>query len=368
MALSDDLAEALDERPHGARQTAAVLLTVAVGGWLIVVAKSFLVPLVLASFTFILVQALDRVWGRITIGGHRLPPIMTTFLSATFLTLVGATIINLVAANAGGIAAAAPGYQARLTDLVNQFETNVLGLDIEPGGADLSDRFLKHLNVAGLATQLASGVASAVGNLSVVLVYLFFLLLERPFFERKMALVFRDNQRRAEMIGILQRIDHDVSVYLGLKSLVSLLTALPAYGIMLWVGLDFAEFWALLIFALNFIPNVGSLVATVLPSSIALVQFDTLGPFAQVALGITSVQLIVANVVEPNLLGRRLNMSPLLVITALVGWSMLWGVPGAFLCVPMTNIALLILANVASTRWIAVLLSRDGALVEEGAR
>ena len=76
-----------------------------------------------------------------------------------------------------------------------------------------------------------------------------------------MALVFRDNQRRAEMIGILQRIDHDVSVYLGLKSLVSLLTALPAYGIMLWVGLDFAEFWALLIFALNFIPNVGSSMA-----------------------------------------------------------------------------------------------------------
>ncbi len=367
MARNDDAAEILGERPRGARQTAAVLLTVAVGGWLIVVAKSFLVPLVLAAFAFILVQALDRVWGRVLIGGHRLPPVMTTFLSAAFLTIVGASIINLIAANAGGIAAAAPGYQTRLTELINQFEANVLGLDIEPGAADLSDRFLKHLNVAGLATQLASGVASAVGSLSVVLVYLFFLLLERPFFERKMALIFQDSERRAEVVGILQRIDHDVSVYLGLKSLVSLITALPAYGIMLWVGLDFAEFWALLIFAFNFIPNVGSLVATLLPSSIALVQFDTLRPFALVALGITSVQLIVANVVEPNLLGRRLNMSPLLVITALVGWSMLWGVPGAFLCVPMTNIALLILANVSSTRWIAVLLSRDGALVEEGA-
>ena len=203
MGLDDDLAEPLESRPRGARQTAAVLLTLAIGGWLIVVGKAFLVPLVLAVFTFILVQALDRVWGQVTVGGHRLPPVMTTFLSATFLTLVGASIINLVAANAGGIAAAAPGYQARLTDLVNQFETNVLGLDIEPGGADLSDRFLKHLNVAGLATQLASGVASAVGNLALVLVYLFFLLLERPFFERKMALIFRNSGRRAEVTTFL---------------------------------------------------------------------------------------------------------------------------------------------------------------------
>lgn len=356
------------EPQRGALKTASVLLTVALGGWLIVVGKAFLVPLVLAAFAFILVQALDRLWGRVTVGGHRLPPIMTTFLSATFLTLVGASIINLVAANAGGVAAAAPGYQARLTDLVNQFESNVLGLEVDPGATDLSDRFLKHLNVAGLATQLASGVANAVGNLSLVLVYLFFLLLERPFFERKMARIFEDTGTRSDALGILRRIDHDVSVYLGLKSLVSLLTALPAYGIMLWVGLDFAEFWALLIFGLNFIPNVGSLVATLLPSSIALVQFDTLRPFALVAFGITSVQLVVANLVEPNLLGRRLNMSPLLVITGLVGWSMLWGVPGAFLCVPMTNIALLILANVPSTRWIAVLLSRDGDLVEEAAR
>ena len=118
----------------------------------------------------------------------------------------------------------------------------MLGLRVDPGASDLSDRVLKQLNIAGLATQLATGLASTVGNLSLVLVYLFFLLLERPFFERKMKAMFRDERSRADIEGILRRVDHDVSVYLGLKSLVSLLTALPAYGIMLSVGLDFAEF------------------------------------------------------------------------------------------------------------------------------
>lgn len=357
----------LQEPQRGALQTAAVLLTVAVGCWLIVAGKAFLVPLVLATFTLILVQAFARVWGRVTPGEHWLPPVMTTFLSATFLTLVGASIIHLVAANAGGVAAAAPAYQTRLTDLFNQFESSVLGLEVEPGATDLSDPFLKHFNVAGLATQLAPGVASAVGNLSLVPVCLFFLLLKRPFFQRKMAGIFEDTGKRSDALGILRRIDHDVSVCLGLKSLVSLLTALPAYGIMLWVGLDLAEFWALLTFGLNCIPDVGSLTATLLPSSITLVQFDTLRPFFLVGVGIASVQLVVPIVVEPNLLGQCLNMSPLLVLTGLVGWSWLLGVPATFLCVPMTNIALLIFANVPSTWWIAVLLPRDGDLVEEAA-
>ncbi|MEM6568543.1 MAG: AI-2E family transporter, partial [Planctomycetota bacterium] len=344
----------------GPGQVALVLVAVVTGIWAIKAAKAFLIPLVLATFAFLLVGALDRVWGRLRIGEHRLPKPIATVLSAAFITAVGLGMVQLVADNATLVAKAAPGYQARLTELQDDFADWIKFWEEEPGdepdaadaaeggqeddseddpeaeeapqevveapdedapnglapGADtvpevgLLDRLVAKINVVGLATSLASGLASLVGNGALVLVYLFFLLLERPFFERKLRAMIPDERRRGEVVAMLGRIDRDVSAYIGLKTLVSLMTALPSYAILRWVGVDFAEFWALVIFILNFIPNIGSAIATLLPSLIALVQFPTMGPFLSVLLGVLAVQLFVANVIEPNVLSRRLNMSP----------------------------------------------------------
>lgn len=126
------------------------------------------------------------------------------------------------------------------------------------------------------------------------------------------------------------------------------------------VGLDFAGFWALLIFVLNFIPNIGSLVATILPTLLALVQFDTLVPFMIIGIGVGTTQLIIGNFIEPPLMGRSLNISPLVVLLSLVLWGSMWGIPGMFLCVPITVVLMIILYQFESARWIAVALSKNG--------
>ncbi len=398
----------------GGAQGALVVIAVIVGFWGIAAARTFLIPLVLASFAFLLVSALDRVWGHLRIGGRSVPKPLATVLSALFITALGLEMVQLISANAAGVARAAPAYNDRFNELQDNFvdwitfaesdeegdstavpgdeeppmeaglpEETDLAEEVDlaaetdlpeeanpaeetepPESTDILDRLIDQLNFTGMATGIASGLAGLVGNGALVLIYLFFLLLERPLFDRKLRAMVPDDNRRQEVTSILERIDHDVSAYLGLKTLISLMTAIPSYVILRWVGVDFAEFWAIVIFVLNFIPNVGSLIATVLPATIALVQFPDAGPFWRVAIGVTLIQAFVGNVVEPKILGRRLNMSPLVVIVALVGWSLLWGVPGAFLCVPMTNIILLILANLRSTRWIAVMLSNGGELTE----
>jgi len=319
---------------------------------------------VLALLGFILVRALDRVWGRIQLGGLRIPEGLATLLSALLITALGLGMVRLITANASGVAAAAPTYQARLLELIEKVDIDLPFWEAaeEEGTPTLVDRLANKIDVPSLARNLVSQLAGIVGNASLVLIYLFFLILERPFFEAKLRRIFPDDDRRQEMREILGRIDHDVSTYLGLKSFVSLLTALPSYVVLRWVGVDFAEFWGILIFVLNFIPNVGSLVATLLPSAIALVQFPTTGPFLTVAITVVVIQLAVANLIEPSLLGRRLNMSPLVVIVALVAWSLMWGIAGAFLCVPMTTIMIIVLANIRSTSWLAILLSRDGQI------
>jgi predicted PurR-regulated permease PerM len=165
-------------------------------------------------------------------------------------------------------------------------------------------------------------------------------------------------------MDVIAEIDHDIRIYMGVKTLASTITAALSWAIMTFVGLDFAEFWALLIFLFNFIPNIGSLIATALPTVLALAQFDTLRPFAIVGIGVTAVQLLVANVIEPNLTGKSLNMSPLVVMLALVLWGMMWGAVGMLLCVPITAVIMIILSHFPSTRWIPILLSKDGGIRE----
>lgn len=129
---------------------------------------------------------------------------------------------------------------------------------------------------------------------------------------------------------------------------------------MKWVGLDFAEFWALLIFFLNYIPNIGAIVATAFPAALALIQFESWWPFLEVTSGIVAIQFFVGNFLEPRLLGKSLNLSPLVILFALALWGAIWGVLGMFLSVPITVMMMIIFAHFDVTRPIAILLSQDG--------
>jgi AI-2 transport protein TqsA len=189
--------------------------------------------------------------------------------------------------------------------------------------------------------------------------------MEQRYISGKLAAVSPSDQQLKRLSGLFKEIDHDVKTYIGVKTFLSLLTAVVSWVIMWVAGLEFAAFWALLIFVLNFIPNIGSIIATILPGFMALVQFDTLSPFLIILFGVGTVQFVIGNIIEPNLMGRSLNISPLVIIISLVAWGVMWGVAGMFLSIPITMVAILIMYNFENTRWIALLLSRDGKLKHE---
>lgn len=336
---------------------AMIVVAAILGLWAIKAARGFLVPLVIALMMLAIVNALERGWSHVRIGGRRLPRILTTTLSALLIASIGVFFVELLVDNITGVIDAAPQYQARLQSLTEEWRDR-----LQLGDLDVLDRGLQAFDPTTLVGGLASGLAGVVGTTSLVIVYLTFLLMERGWLAAKLSAAFPADERRTRIGELIDRIDHDVSMYLALKALVSLLTAALSYIVLRIVGLDFAEFWAVLIFAFNFIPNVGSLVATALPAMVALVQFETMRQFLIVAVVVTAIQLVIANLIEPGLMGRRLNMSPLVVMLALVAWSMLWGIPGAFLSVPMTAVLLIVLGNIPETRWIAILLSQDGRI------
>jgi AI-2 transport protein TqsA len=151
--------------------------------------------------------------------------------------------------------------------------------------------------------------------------------------------------------------------YIGIKTFVSVLTGVLSYAVMKPLGLDFAETWAILTFALNFIPSIGSLLAIALPALIALVQFDSFWQVFVVLAGCGVIQFAIGYVLEPALTGKTLNLSPLMVILALTFWTALWGVPGAFLSVPITVFMLIIFSHLPGTRPLAILMSENGRLL-----
>src|SRR5262249_47633220 len=149
-------------------------------------------------------------------------------------------------------------------------------------------------------------------------------------------------------------INHSMGQYLWVQTVASAITTLLTYISLRIVGLDNALFWSFLIFFLNYIPTVGSIVAVVLPTAFALVQFQTLGPIAGVAAGVGVWQFVIGNFLMPRMTGESLNLSAVVVLLALAIWGAIWGIPGAFLASPITVMLMIVLAQFPSTHWIAI--------------
>jgi hypothetical protein len=165
-----------------------------------------------------------------------------------------------------------------------------------------------------------------------------------------------------EFRRILDRIGAEIQTYVWLKTLISAATAAACYVVMKVAGLDLAEFWALLIFALNFIPYIGSWLGVIFPAFLALVQFESPASILMIVVGLTLIQFTGGSIVEPRLMGTGLNVSPVFMLLSLALWGAIWGVIGMLLAVPIMVVFMIVCSHVSATRPIAILLSADGIL------
>jgi predicted PurR-regulated permease PerM len=156
--------------------------------------------------------------------------------------------------------------------------------------------------------------------------------------------------------------------YLWVQTALSIITTALTYVTLLAIGLDNALFWAFVIFVLNYIPTIGSIIASVLPALFAIAQPLWPGwmpddPFlcaVIVFLGVSVWQFIIGNFVSPRMTSNSLNLSALVVLLSLAVWGALWGLPGMFLSAPLSVLIMIVLAQIPGARWIAVLMSADG--------
>jgi predicted PurR-regulated permease PerM len=329
----------------------------------LVAGASLLIPFAFALLMFVLLTAvIDWIAGR-RVAGHACPGWLAHILGLGVI-LAGMTVVVTILGNqAAEVANAAPRYAERL-DALGEGLKRHLGDD----NALLLTEALAKVDIAGVALNLANDAGVFLSGLLLMLLYIPFMMVERGPLSRKLELAAGSPEAGERIRALMAAISRGVQRYVGIKSFVSIVTGGFTYLVTKSMGLDFAETWGVLAFALNFIPSIGSILGVVLPSLIALVQFDTLTPFLIIALGCGMVQFLIGNVLEPTLTGRTLNLSPLMVILALTIWTTIWGISGAFLSVPITVCVLIVFSHLKATRPVAILMSGDGRLIDESAK
>lgn len=332
----------------------AVLLVVLVG-FLLVIGKSVLLPILAAVIVVYVLVSASEWLGRLPVLS-RLPKGMHR--AAVLLTFAGAFIALafVVIGTIGEILERAPAYQANIERLVAQ-GADAFGLDERPDWGTIRDATIGRLSVRSLIETALANVTSFGAFVFLVIVYSAFLFAERGGFATKLSVALRDPDDTARTEAIIRDINDRIGDYLAVKTLINVILGTISFAILWAFGVDFPLFWALSIALLNYIPYIGSLIGVALPVALSVVQFGQLGWTLALGVLLVSAQVWVGSFLEPRVIGRRVNLSPFVVLTSLAIWSALWGLPGALLAVPLTSMLTIVLSAFAATRPFAVMMA-----------
>jgi AI-2 transport protein TqsA len=315
---------------------------------LVVVGRPLLVPLVFALLLWAVMNAMTDFLRRL-----RLPAWAAWTGTFVFAVLALYFFVQIASNEAAGIAAQAPDLATKFAGLLQKILTPLkLGVKVN----DLFSR----ADMAGYLGDVASSLGTSLFIVLQIIIYVGFLLAQQEELVVKFADMQHDHAKRAEGISVLRAIAHQVQSYLGVCTVLSAIMAVVTYGLLHVLGVQFAGFWALILFVLTYIPTVGA-VGVVFPALMAFIQFGTFWPPLLILVVLGLAHFVLLNVVETLVLGQSLNLSPFVIIIALTFWGLAWGVPGLFLAVPVTGAIAIICGHINGLKWINVLCAAPSA-------
>ncbi|MBR9922096.1 MAG: AI-2E family transporter [Bacteroidetes bacterium] len=339
------------------RTTAILLLLISIV-FILIVAKSFLVPFVLALLIWYIIRNFRSFIRRSNFIRNRVPGWLQISLVFLLIFFILGGLATLLTTSIQDFSRSVGLYENNIR-AINQSISERFEIDL----VGRLEQFASGFDLPGLIQQILNSLTLIISDGFLIIIYTVFLLLEESIFRKKIKLLFSTEEKYHFARDIFQQIDHSFSRYLSLKTLVSLLTGILSYAVMWLMNIDSPGLWAILIFLFNFIPSIGSIIATAFPTLIAMLQFGEVMPGIWVLVGVGAVQLLVGNVIEPRVMGNSLNISPLVVIISLILWGAIWGIVGMILSVPITVMLIIVLGQFDSTKGLAILLSENGEII-----
>ncbi len=330
-------------------------------GLLVIIASGFVLrqlqvivkPLLIAVFLSLIFEPMVKFFTRL-----RIPKFLAIIISLIIVFAVLWSLGVLIFASLASFTEGFPKYADRFRDL---YLSTIQRLEIPHEQVQSYLRQVKWSDV-WKDLSLTSFISSIVGSFINFLTNLFFVLILTLYIvlgKQNMASKIEQSfpgEKAARISRVFGNINRGVQRYLITKTLISLATGVLVYLILLLFGVDFALVWGLLTFLLNYIPNIGSVIATLPPIFVAFVQHGSLFPAIWVALLLVATQSTMGNFVEPRIVGKSMNLSPLVVILSLVFWGFIWGPVGMVLAVPISSTIQIICINIESLKPVGILM------------
>jgi AI-2 transport protein TqsA len=333
-------------------RTSEILLSIA--AFIIIIAGMkaatvILIPFLLSAFIAI-ICAPPMFW----LQKKGVPAVMATLLVVLSILALGIVMAALVGQSAHDFSKDLPLYKAKINAKTQMAAAWLAQLGVDPARLQLSEIF-----DPGAAMNLAAAVLNGLGNVLtngfLILMTVIFMLLEAAGFPSKLKALTMAPDTQS---GRLEHFLNDVKRYMAIKTGVSLVTGISAAVWLTILGVDYPLLWGLLAFTLNYIPNIGSIIAAVPAVLLALIQLGP-GHAAAAAAGYVALNLVMGNVVEPRFMGRGLGLSTLVVFLSLLFWGWVLGPVGMLLSVPLTITAKIALDSRPETRWLAIILGPE---------
>lgn len=352
-----DETESLNQNNNSNRIFYLVLfLAVVLAGFLFKTMSTVLIPVVLSfmlSFVFLpIIKKMNVKTG--------IPWVICSLIIVVlfFVILLGVTSILITSLT--GIIAEFPKYETRFMSIYQLIADN-LGIEID-NTKSLFQNLWTSLKVREytqkFAVSLSSGVISFSKTIFLISIMTAFILLEMRLTKRKMHYAFKDN--REKITRISNQIINQTMRYISIKFFISLATGIVCGIVSLIIGLDFPVVWGFLAFIMNFIPIFGSVISVGLTTVFSLIQFyPSWGKTLFVLIFMTSVNMVLGNIIEPRIEGKNLGISPVIILISLSLWGYIWGFTGMLLAVPLMVIIKIVCENIDYLKGLAILIGND---------
>lgn len=350
--------ENLENPNHFPKRIFYLLLffSVVLAGFLCKTMSTVIIPVILSfmlSFVFFpLIKKINVKTG--------IPWVICSLIVIILFLAVFLGITSLLLSSLTGIIAEYPKYESRFMSIYKLIAQN---LDIE---IDNSKSLLQNLwnslkvrdFIQKFVFSLSSGVFSFSKTIFVISILTAFILIEMRLTKRKIHYAFKNNRKKISRIS--NQIVKQTTRYISIKFFISLGTGILCFLCSWALGLDFPIVWGFLAFIMNFIPIFGSVISVVLTTIFSLVQFyPSWGKTLFILIFMTSVNMILGNILEPRIEGKNLGLSPVVILISLSGWGYIWGFTGMLIAVPLTVIIKIVCENIEYLKSFAIILGND---------
>lgn len=323
--------------------------------YMLIQAKFVLISLAIAIILFSLTSDAINSIARLRIGSMRITNWLASVFAVALIASGLLTLSGLVLSQINNVLTTTLAYTEQAQFAIAQI-FSFMGEDVE--AAVLAS--MRSIQFSGYLRTAAGQAGNLLSAVVLIILFVAFLFAERIWFSTKLLNLLGDQAQADRVSRVIGTIIRNVNYYLLVKSLVSAVTGGLVFLIMSLFSLDFAAAMGILTFVLNFIPNLGSIIATLVVAVVTYIQVADPLITTTVFVATGLVQFMIGNIIDPMLLGRALRLSSFGIIISLAFWGLVWGIPGMFLAVPIMVAIMIVCAQIPQLRPVAILLSREG--------